>query len=349
MKQATISDVAARAGVSKSTVSAVINSKDTVKSSTRRRVLAAIADLNYRPSPSARRRFRPPSTGSIGFVIKEAQNTYYGEVLAGIQSVARERGFVLWVSSSEGKYEMERLIVEQWVEREVDGLIIAPILNDETDLSHIFDLRRHNIPVVLLEGVRGIQASLTDVDNLRASYEAVRYLIEQGHSRIIHLAGPSYSLHSQERADGVRRAFSESRLVFDAGMIVRAGDSLADGYRAGLEYFRTAGEDRPTAVTCYNDLVAIGLGRALRELGLGVPEDVSVIGFDDLNLLEYLPVPLTTVRMPKFEMGRRAAEMLIDQIEAGEPLPPEKVFLEAELIVRGSTRPRKVPRREKTK
>lgn len=339
MKAPTISDVAARAGVSKSTVSAVINNKDTVKTSTRRRVLSVVDELNYRPSPSARRRFRSASPRSLGFVIKEAQNTYYAEVLAGIRSVAWEKGYVLWVSSSEGDYEMEKKIVEQWAEQEIAGLIIAPIMSEDTDLSHIFELRRHNIPLVLLEGLKGIRASLTDVDNVVASYTAVGYLIEHGHSRIIHLAGPDYSAHSKERVEGVRRAFSESRLIFEERMIVPAGDSLEAGYRAGLQYFREVGGDRPTAVTCYNDLVAIGLMRALRELGLGVPEDVSVIGFDDLSLLEYLPVPLTTVRMPKFDMGRKAAQMLIEQIEAPHQQVSEKVFLEAELIIRASTRP----------
>lgn len=338
----TISDVADLAGVSKSTVSAVINDKDTVKETTRQRVLSAIEELNYRPRPSARRAFRSPSGKSLGFVIKEAQNTYYAEVLAGIQSVVSEQGYVISVSSSEGDYELEKRIVRQLTEQEVDGLIIAPIMDDEADLSHIFELRRRNIPLVLLEAVRGIRASLTDVDNLLASYKAVRYLMDQGHSHIVHFAGPSYSEHSEERAAGVRHAFSESRLIFDESLIVHVGDALEDGYRVGLDFFGAAVE-RPTAVTCYNDLVAIGLLRALRELGIGVPDEVSVIGFDNLDLLEYLAMPLTTVNVPKFEMGRSAAEMLLRQIDSRKPLPQEKVTLDAELVIRETTRALKDP------
>jgi len=339
VKHPTISDVAALAGVSKSTVSAVLNNKK-IRETTRRAVLRVIEELNYRPSPSARRGFRPATGKSITFIVKEAPNPYYAEILLGIQQVAGDHGYLISVSSSEGSYEVERRIVEQCTEREVDGLIITPILSDDVDLSHLFELKRHGAPFVLLEEVRGIRAHLVDVDNVKASGEAVKFLIDQGHSLIVHFAGPKYSEHTQERADGVRRAFSESHLRFDEAMIVHAGASPEDGYRVGLEYFSARREDHPTAVTCYNDLVALGLLRALTELGIRVPEEVSVIGFDGLDLLDYFPLPLTTVRVPKYEMGKRAAEILIRQIESrtSSPAEPEKVALKAELVVRASTR-----------
>jgi LacI family transcriptional regulator/LacI family repressor for deo operon, udp, cdd, tsx, nupC, and nupG len=192
---------------------------------------------------------------------------------------------------------------------------------------------------VLLEQVRGVPASLVDVDNVDASRRAVEYLIGLGHTRIAHFAGPGYSMHSLERIDGVRRAYSASHLVFTEDDIVPAGAHLADGYRAGLAYFGArAPQERPTAVTCYNDLVAIGLCRALSELGLRVPDDVSVVGYDDVPLTEYLPVALTTVRMPKYRMGELAAQMLIRHVESKAGVPLQKVFLDAELVVRASTR-----------
>jgi LacI family transcriptional regulator/LacI family repressor for deo operon, udp, cdd, tsx, nupC, and nupG len=179
-----------------------------------------------------------------------------------------------------------------------------------------------------------------DVENVEASRGAAEYLIRQGHKRIVHFAGPTYSMHSEERADGVRRAFSRSSLVFVEEAVVPAGAHLEDGYRTGLEYFRDLSpEDRPTAVTCYNDLVALGLVRALRELNLSVPEDVSVVGFDNLSILPYVGIPLTTVHVPKVEMGERAAEMLIRRIEAKEALPAERITFEGRLVVRASTRP----------
>lgn len=339
MKNPTISDVAALAGVSKSTVSAVINNRNTLKEATRLNVIRAIEELNYRPSPSARRGFRSVTSRSISLIVKEIQNPYYAEIFTGVQEVAYEHGYLVSVSSSEGLFDVERRLVEHAAEQHLDGLIVAPILDDETDLSHIFEMKRSKIPFVLLEDVRGIRANLVDVDNVRASAEAVRHLIRQGHSRIVHLSGPRYSQHSEERAEGLRRAFSESHLIFDHSMVVSAGDSLEDGYRAGLKYFRQlAPEDRPTAVTCYNDLLALGLMRALRELGIGVPSDVSVVGFDDLSILAYFPVALTTVHVPKYEMGRRAAEMLIQQIGSRSDPTFEKVHLSASLVVRDSTR-----------
>ena len=343
--QPTINDVARLAGVSKATVSAVLNDTGTVKRSTRDRVLSVIQSLNYRKSgPDGRSPGQ--QVRSLALVIKEIDNPFYGEVITGARAVAEEAGYALLVMSSEGAHQAERLAVELLQRKEVDGLILTPVLDVDADLSHLFELKRRNFPFVLLEELRGVPASLIDVDNEEASRRAVEFLIGQGHTRIAHFAGPEYSSHSQERIDGVRRACSGSRVIFTDGDIVRAGAHLENGYRAGLEYFRgRPAAERPTAVTCYNDLVALGLCRALAELGIRVPDDVSVIGFDDIPLLDYLPLPLTTVRMPKFEMGQMAAQLLIRHIEAREALPPQKVYLEAALVVRGSTRALTAPAR----
>lgn len=338
MKNVTIHDVAALAGVSVGTVSAVINRKDTVSKGTRERVMQAVSDLNYRPSAAARRRLKTPAEKSIGLVVKEVHNTYFADIFVGAQQAANAHGYGLIVVSSERVYQLEHRLVELLVAKDIDGLIINPLLDDETDLSHLFELKRRNIPFVLLESLRGLQASMVDVDNVAASKEAVEYLISAGHKRIVHFAGPRYSMHSDERIEGVRRAFSAQRLVFGDDDLVHSGARLEDGYRSGIAYFRTRTEDRPTAVTCYNDLVAVGLMRALRELGLRVPEDVSVVGYDDIDMASYGVVPLTTVRVPKEEMGRKAAEILIRNLESVNKGKIEKVYLHAELVVRASTR-----------
>lgn len=338
-KRVTISDVAGRAGVSKATVSAVLNDKGTVRDSTRDRVLAAIRALNYRPRSTA----GLPRLGdrkSLGLLIKEADNPYYSEIVAGIRAYGRARGYAVVVASSEGDAAAEQETTELLRRQGVAGLVVTPVMDSDTDLSHLFELNRRNFPFVLLEQIQGLRASLVDIENVEASRDAVEYLIRQGHKRIVHFAGPSYSMHTEERTDGVRRAFSRSSLVFPDEAIVPVGAHLEDGYRAGLSYFRErVEEDRPSAVTCYNDLVALGLIRALRELGLSVPEDVSVVGFDNLAILPYTGVPLTTVHVPKVEMGERATEMLIRRIEAREALPVERVCFEGKLVVRGSTRP----------
>jgi LacI family transcriptional regulator len=336
----TINDVAREAGVSKASVSAVLNHKPGVSDRTRARVQAVMERLNYRPTgpvlgrgPSGRRR-------SLGLIIKEMDNPYYTEVATGALAEGRKHGYTVLVASSEGDYEAEKEAVELMREQGVDGLIITPVLDEHADLSHLFELKRRNFPFVLLEEIRGVRASLIDIENTEASRRAVEHLIEGGHTRIVHFAGPEYSMHSRERVEGVYRAFSRSPQVFAEDAIVPAGAHLEDGYRAGLAHFRgRPAAERPTGVTCYNDLVALGVLRALAELGIRVPDDVSVIGFDDLAIVDYLAVPLTSVHVPKHEMGRRATEILIQHIEAREALPPVKEYLSGALVLRASTRP----------
>jgi LacI family transcriptional regulator/LacI family repressor for deo operon, udp, cdd, tsx, nupC, and nupG len=341
MKRATMGDVARLAAVSKATVSAVLNGSALVKESTRARVEHAIMLLNYRPARAPVLVANSSANGGkgLGLVIKEVDNPYYAEVVLGARGVAERNGYSLFVASSEGECEAERRAIDLFRTKGIEGLIVTPVMHATTDLSHLFELKRRNYPFVLIEQVLGVRASVVDVENVDASRRAAEYLIAQGHTRILYLAGPAYSMHSQERIDGTLRACSAARLGFTEEHVVRAGAHLADGYRVGLEFFGTCPADsRPTAVSCYNDLVAAGLYRALAELGLRVPEEVSVIGFDDIPLAEFLTVPLTTIRMPKRRMGAIAAEMLIKHIEAHTVLPPEYLTLESELIERASVR-----------
>ncbi|MDQ6770393.1 MAG: LacI family transcriptional regulator [Gemmatimonadota bacterium] len=338
-KRPTINDVARHTGVSKATVSAVLNDSSAVKTDTRDRVLAAIELLNYRPTQQAGAK-SPRRYRSIALIIKEHDNPYYDEVTAGVRAHAETKGYMLFVVSSEGSYASERRAVELLRDKDVDGLIAAPVMDEHADLSHFFELKRRNFPFVFLEQVRGVPASLVDLENIGASQKAVEYLFGLGHRRIAHFAGPAYSTHSQERVAGVHRAYSSSNLVFDADDILHAGAHFDDGYRAGHALFQTRSEsDRPTAVTCYNDLVAMGLCKALSELGIRCPEDVSVVGFDDIKFCETFAVPLTTIRVPKFEMGNLAAQMLIRHIESKQAVTPRKIYLDATLVVRRSTAP----------
>lgn len=334
----TIDDVAREAGVSKATVSAVLNAKGGVGDATRARVLGVMERLNYRPNAGAMARSAGGKRRSIGLVIKEMDNPYYGEIAAGAMAEGRTHGYTVLVASSEGEYAAEREAVELMGEHGVDGLVLTPVLDDHADLQHLFELRRRNFPFVLLEEIRGVRASVVDIENVEASARAVQHLLELGHTRIVHFAGPAYSTHSRERVEGVYRAFSRSPRPFGEDAIVAAGAHAEDGRRAALALFGGAPADaRPTGVTCYNDLVALGVLRALDELGLRVPEDVSVIGFDDLRILEHAAPRLTSVHVPKHEMGRRAAEMLIRHIEAREPVPPVREYLPGSLVLRGST------------
>lgn len=341
MGTTTIRDVAEHIGVSSATVSNVINGKGSVSEPTRRAVMRAVDELNYRANGSAQHPTWNIAQHSIGLLVKEIHNPYFADIFTGVQTAAAEAGYSVVVSSSEGVREAEEAITDLLVAKEVDGLIINPLLDAQSDLSHLFDLKRRNVPFVLLERVHGLPASRVDIDNVAASRAAVRHLIELGHRHIVHFAGPEYSMHTDERCEGFREAFFDSRLVFHEDLITPVGSRLENGFAKGMEYFRnwSPDDDAPTAVTCYNDLLAIGLLRALQELGLRVPEDISVVGFDDVSMCAYAPVPLTTVRVPSRDMGRQAVTVLARHMQDDAQHEPESVILQAELVVRASTGP----------
>jgi len=345
-KQPTQADVARRAGVSKATVSAVINDSSPVSDTTRERVRAAIESLNYRRAATAGAAAGAATAAAragrcIAIVIKEIDNPYYAEIVLGARSAAHAGGYTLLVVSSEGEYDAERRAIELLQTKAVDGMIATPVLDADADLSHFFDLKRRNVPFVLLEDVTGVRASLVDIDNAEGSRRAVQHLIELGHTRIVHFAGPKYSMHSQERIAGVHRAYSASHLVFHDEGVVAAGAHMADGYRAALAYFGDrAPADRPTAVTCYNDLVALGVYRALTELGLRVPDDVSVVGFDGIEVGALGRIGLTTVAQPRERLAEAGIRLLLERIDGDPAAPSRRVLLDPELIVRRTTKER---------
>jgi LacI family transcriptional regulator len=341
VKRVTIQDVARRAGVSLGTVSAVINDKNTVRPDTRKTVLNAVRELNYRPWGGARDvGGRSQKLKTISLLVRELDNPFYTAIALGAMQYARSKGWLAILASSEGDHTYEELITESFLGKHIKGAILAPVLEGKAEIEHLFRLRRLNFPFVLLENVRGIQANVVSIDNNKAMKDAVRYLIDSGHSHIVHFAGPKHASHTFERIDGFHRAYSESHLVFQNEMIVAAGAHLDDGYRKCHEYFHGKSPDEhPTAIVCYNDMVALGVIAALNEMHIRVPDQISVIGNDDISFSSRMPVQLTTIHAPLFELGNKAAEILIQNIEAHEPLPIENVVLNSELIVRDSTRP----------
>lgn len=341
MSKTTISDVANRAGVSTATVSNVINNKPGVTQNTRELVISAINELNYRPRGTARNLKRGKIAPCVGVVVKELDNPYYTDVVTGIREYAKLRGYTVFVTSSEGSFRQEKIIIEQLTNKDVDGVIIAPSLSDpDAEFSHLFRLQSLNYPFVLLEKVQGIHASVVDIDHIAATKSAVKYLFEAGHSKIIHFSGPKYTSHTLDRIRGVREAYSESSLVFRQNeVLVPAGSRLEEGYTTALNYFKDLPREKyPTAIVCYNDLIALGTIASLTEIGIRVPEDVSVIGDDDIEFARRSPIPLTTIHTPRVELGQKSAELLIQNIEAPKQLKPKKFILKSELVLRKSTR-----------
>jgi DNA-binding LacI/PurR family transcriptional regulator len=340
LKKVTIGDVAEQAEVSIGTVSAVLNRKDTVKPETRNTVLEAMKELHYRPHGSARNlKSQEPSLENIGLLLRELDNPFYTALALGVMDYARSKGFLVSIASSEGNHIDEEKITQSFSGKDIKGAIIAPVLEGTSEIEHLFRLKMFNFPFVLLENVKGIQANVVSINNVKAIKEVMKYLMDNGHSRIVHFSGPTHASHAYERIDGFRRAYSESHFAFNNDMIIPTGAHFDDGYKKCHEYFHGKSHaDFPTAIVCYNDLVALGVLAALRELNIKVPDEISVVGNDDIPFSRHIPVQLTTVRAPMFELGRKATKILIKNIQSLKPLPIESIVLNAELVIRQSTK-----------
>lgn len=339
MKKITIDDVAKRADVSKGTVSAVINAKNTVRPATRDHILQVMKEVNFRPKGMARNLRNGNQEKSIGIIIKDLNYPFYTSIAAGVKEYASEKGYSVIVTSSDNDHECEKKFSRLFSTKDIKGVIIAPIVEGASEIEHLFKLRMINYPFVLLEDVKGIQANVVAIDNIKAIKKAVKYLIDNGHTKIVHFAGPPQSSHTQERIEGFRHAFSESTLVFNKDMIVSIGSHHEVSYEKTIEYFKNKNRDNyPTAIVCFNDLQALAVMTALKDLKIKVPEDISIIGNDDIYYAKIYPVPLTTIRAPQNEIGQKAAEILIRNIESSTLLPTERVILDTEFIIRESTK-----------
>jgi LacI family transcriptional regulator len=339
MKRITMDDVAKQAGVSKGTVSAVINRKNSVKPETRKKVLSVMRKLNFRPRGTARNLRRMEQEKSIGLIIRDLSYPFYMSVAIGVREYASSKGYVVFVTSSENNHESEVKFSQLFSTKDIRGAIIAPIIDGNSEIEHLFKLKMLNYPFVLLENVKGIQANVVSIDNLKAMKIAVKYLIESGHKKIVHFAGPETSSHAAERIDGFCSAFSETTLIFKPEMIVDIGSVHANAYQNVMHYFKKLSrDDYPTAIICFNDQQALVVLEVLDQLQLHVPEDISIIGNDDIYFARMYPVPLTTIQAPMKELGRKAAEILIRNIESPTAVTNENIVLDAHFIVRKSTK-----------
>jgi DNA-binding LacI/PurR family transcriptional regulator len=327
----TISDIARLAGVSRATVSGVLNNSPAVSEKTKQRVLEIIKKNNYKPNEIARA-LALKQTGLIGLLVNDISNPLYSKVALGVEDVCVEEGYSMIMSNSRRDYEREIANVNLLKRRRVDGLIILPLQND-TDLGHIFQLKQETFPFVLLAEVPGIDADVIRVDDENGAYEATEHLIRQNRKTIIHISGPQEQLATQRRIRGYQRALVAHDLVPKDDLIFPGGDRLSHGYHCGRKVLSSP--VKPDAAVCFNDSVAVGFIRALIEAGIRVPEDLSVIGFDDSGASAYLETSLTTMAQPAQQIGQKAAELLMRSISHKDnPPDTQKILLNPELVVR---------------
>lgn len=337
----TMRDVARLAGVSVATVSAVVNGKQVVRPVVVARVQEAMKALNFHPDHVARS-LRVKKTMTIGAVVPDFSSGFFVDVLRGIEDIARSLEYSVLLCNSDDNSEQEQRHLRALLSRRVDGILLA-----STDLYSIADAHlRSTTPMVLFDRVPpGYRGSAVVVDNVEAAYRATQHLIDLGHTRIAFIAGRLDLSTATDRADGFRKALEERHLPLDGAYFKRGDYHSESGYRNGLELLRL--QNPPTAIVCSNGLMTLGLLRAVHELQVRCPEQISIIGFDEpapdtygFNLSTLLRPELTVVAQPGYEVGKQAAQTLLTILSASEPTAGEEnpvVTLQAELRIRKST------------
>ncbi len=331
----TIKDVAQRAGVSPTTVSHVINETRFVSGDLRARVLEAMEELNYQPSAVARS-LRRKTTHTIGMMVPDSSNPFFAEVARGIEDTSFDQGYSVILCNSDGDMEKEQFYINVLVEKRVDGIIFVAAGGSA---QHIRSLLERDMPLVVVDReIAGVEVDSVLTDNLQGGYLATKHLIELGHRRIGCITGPSDLTPSAERVIGHKRALTEHNLAANENLILKGDFQYESGYKAVHEFL--AMNEPPTAVFACNDLMAVGAISGVRKQGQRVPEDLAIVGFDDIALASFTNPPLTTVAQPKYEMGILAAQMLMERIK-DKTMLPRRHLLETTLVVRESCHPRR--------
>jgi DNA-binding LacI/PurR family transcriptional regulator len=331
-KRVTIMHVAHEAGVSYQTVSRVVNDRPDVAPETRKRVRDVIARLEYQPHAIARS-LASKRTRTLGLITADFSDYFFTQVIAGAEAEARKHGYRFMLGSTERNLQDEPEYIRLLTERHVEGILFARP-STEVDNRHLVDLLRDGVPIVTTAYyLPGESLTVVDVDNLDGAYQATRHLLEYGHSQAAMITGPATWKSTHDRTLGFTRALEQAGAMADPALIAEGDWSYPSGHQAMRALLA---RERPfSAVFAQNDRMAIGALCALREARLSVPQDISIVGYDDIPGAEYAAPPLTTIRQPMREVGAIATRLLIRAIEEPDAAP-EEVLLKTELIRRSS-------------
>jgi len=335
MKLSTISDIAKRLGVSNSTVSRALRNHPDISIATKKEVRRIANELNYTPNPIAQS-LKSNRTYTIGVLVPEIKHDFFSIAISGIEEVAYKSGYTIIVSQSNENYEREVVNTNAFMNHRVAGLIVS-ISQNTKEGSHFQNLINRGIPLVFFDrACEEISANKVVINDVKSAYDAVRYLVKKGYKNIAHFGGPVELDICKKREKGYLDAIKRAKFNYTNEFIRHAGLNEKDGYQT-MDYF-IKNKKIPDAIFAINDPVAIGAFIRIREAGLKVPKDVAIIGFSNSRITSIVDPPLTTVNQPSFEMGKKAAEILIKLIESGKTIiEPEIHTLKTELIVRKST------------
>jgi len=334
IKRPTIKDVAEKVGVSIATVSRVVNQiPGHYNSETKKEIVQAIESLNYQPNFIARS-LRSSKTQTIGFVVPELQ-PFFAEIFKGVQFVAKKKGYSIVLCNTDYDPRQEAAYVDNLLRRRVDGGIFTSGMIQN---QHILRLKKEGIPIVLIEKF------ITDpdipgvlIDNISAAKKAVEYLIELGYRDIGFISAPVEMVPFKDRFEGYKRALHENMIPYNSSNVhIKDNigrESVRDGYQL-MERIIQQG-NYPRAFFIVSDTLAIGAMKAIRDFGMKVPDDIAIVGFDDIEMASFCEPPLTTMAQPKYEMGVRGMELLVKAM-SGVRLRNKEIELEVELVVRES-------------
>lgn len=332
MMRTTISDIAKRAGVSKTTVSRVLNNKPDVDETTRQRILDIIRELDYVPNPTAVG-LASGHAKLIGLLLPSLSRPYYLEIIRGVSERIEESEYELVLYTTTLDEKNQERFAKALSHSLADGLIVVLPRNGD----HLIQMHDNQFPLVLID-YRGMSSGLPSVTatNFQGAYDGTRYLLELGHRHIGFITGLLDFGCSRNRLDGYYQAMQEANLDIFPDMIKEGDFSRMAGFNQTRQLL--AMKPRPTAIFCSNDEMALGAFQAIQDAGLNAPADISIIGFDDAPMTGLITPALTTVRQPLREMGRKAVELVLHQIEGISPDLIE-VELQTELVVRESCAP----------
>ncbi len=339
-KRVTIKDVAAKAGVSRQTVSRVLNEEGVVAEATRARVLATIDELGYRPNAIARS-LVSQRTYTLGLLTADFSDYTHARIIEGAEAEAREHGYLIFVSGAEHSPEGEPLCCSPLLsQHQAEGLFIVYHGSDQ-DSYELFEHIPPDLPVVTIGYAPNREDIVTvGIANYQGARQATQHLLGLGHRRIAHITGPMQMYAGQERRRGYTAALQEAGITPEDSWVASGDWSSSSGYHAAQQLLNRNLDF--TALFVQNDRMAMGALQALREHKLRVPQDVAVVGFDNIPSTPYFDPPLTTLHQPNYELGRTGARLLINLIN-NQPAPSVPIRLATRLIIRSSCGAESVP------
>ena len=324
-------DVAKKAGVSIATVSRVLNDSSHVSDRVRRKVLRTVKELNYQPNRTAQR-LRAKRSYVIGLIISDIQNPFFTSVVRGIEDVANARGYSLVLCNSDEDPEKERVYIGILLAEAVAGVIITSTSESSRPVG---DLLSHHIPVVAIDRkIKSRQIDSVLVGNADGAYDAVSHLLSLGHRCIGFIGLPLNYTPGKERYEGYQRALREHHLPISRSQVRFSNAKQDGGYESARDLL--AKESCITALFVANNLMTLGALDAIRERGLKIPDDISIVGFDDMPWAMLLQPPLTAIAQPTYDLGKQAAELLIERLQKTDK-PVDHLRLNTQLVIRGST------------